>query len=174
MVWNIEQIIDGILFTFILNFKAFRQFTGAMNDGAKGAVTAVVNTGAAVGVGAVVQAAPAFPVIKEGLLNIKGGLVVSDALATQILTMITGSASGGMNITLDAFGSDYYQQAQGMGMNPEILHRITALASGASILPHNGALLTVFAITGMTHKDSYKDIFFVGRLIPLFATIIVF
>ncbi|WP_345244358.1 GntP family permease [Pontibacillus salipaludis] len=174
-VMNLEMLsalLIGIVLTFILNFKSFKKFTGAMNDGAKGAVTAVVNTGAAVGFGAVVKNAPAFPAIKEALLNIKGGLTISDALSTQVLAMITGSASGGMNITLNALGSEYYQQALDMGLNPEILHRVTALASGASILPHNGALLTVFAITGMTHKDSYKDIFFVGLLIPFIATVV--
>lgn len=174
-IFNVEMLIAlfiGIILTIILNWKAFHEFITALNDGAKGAVTAVVNTGAAVGFGAVVQASPAFPAIKEALLNIKGGLVISDALATQVLAMITGSASGGMNITLNALGSDYYQQAMEMGMNPEILHRITAIASGASILPHNGALLTVFAITGLTHKDSYKDIFIVALLIPFVATVV--
>ncbi|MGD7043252.1 GntP family permease [Jeotgalibacillus proteolyticus] len=165
----LTALLVGIVLSMVLSFQTFKRFTGAMNEGAKGAVTAVVNTGAAVGFGAVVQAAPAFPAIQNSLLNIKGGLVVSDALATQVLAMITGSASGGMNITLNALGSEYYQQAMEMGMNPEILHRITALASGASILPHNGALLTVLAITGMTHKDSYKDIFFVAFLIPTIA-----
>ncbi|MFC0522686.1 GntP family permease [Pontibacillus salicampi] len=174
-LFNLEMVkalFIGIALILLLNLSVFRSFVGAMNDGAKGAVTAVVNTGAAVGFGAIVKNAPAFPAIKEALLNMKGGLLFSDAIATQVLAMITGSASGGMNITLNALGSEYYQRALDIGMNPEILHRVTAVASGASILPHNGALLTVFAITGMTHKDSYKDILFVGLIIPMIAMVV--
>jgi H+/gluconate symporter-like permease len=26
-------------------------------------------------------------------------------------------------------------------------------------LPHNGAVITLLAVTGLTHKSSYKDIF---------------
>ena len=31
-------------------------------------------------------------------------------------------------------------------------------------LPHNGAVITVLAITGLTHKVAYKDIFVITLL----------
>ncbi|MGA9288667.1 MAG: GntP family permease, partial [Anaerobacillus sp.] len=66
---------------------------------------------------------------------------------------------------------EYYNIAVSNNLSLEAFHRITAVASGASILPHNGALLTLFTVTGLTHKDSYKDVFVVGLIIPMIATI---
>jgi H+/gluconate symporter-like permease len=42
----------------------------------------------------------------------------------------------------------------------EVLHRVAAMASGGmDTLPHNGAVITLLAVTGLTHRTSYKDIF---------------
>jgi len=32
-------------------------------------------------------------------------------------------------------------------------------AGGMDTLPHNGAIITLLAITGLTHRQSYRDIF---------------
>jgi H+/gluconate symporter-like permease len=32
-------------------------------------------------------------------------------------------------------------------------------SGGMDTLPHNGAVITLLAVTGLTHKDSYGDIF---------------
>ncbi|MFP3340136.1 GntP family permease, partial [Micrococcus sp. SIMBA_131] len=72
---------------------------------------------------------------------------------------------------LEALGSEYYDIAISNTPSLEAFHPITAVASAASILPHNGALLTLFTVTGLTHKDSYKDVFVVGLIIPMIATI---
>ena len=51
------------------------------------------------------------------------------------------------------------------------MHRIASLASGGlDTLPHNGAVITTLAICGLTHKDSYKDIFVTSVLIPILVT----
>ena len=42
----------------------------------------------------------------------------------------------------------------------EVLHRVAAMASGGmDTLPHNGAVITLLAVTGLTHRESYRDIF---------------
>ncbi|MDU2065242.1 MAG: GntP family permease, partial [Sporomusaceae bacterium] len=42
----------------------------------------------------------------------------------------------------------------------EILHRVASMASGGmDTLPHNGAVITLLAVCGMTHRESYPDIF---------------
>ena len=54
------------------------------------------------------------------------------------------------------------------------MHRIASLASGGlDTLPHNGAVITTLAICGLTHKDSYKDIFVTSVIIPIFVTALV-
>ena len=75
-----------------------------------------------------------------------------------------------MGIALEALGQKYYELALSIGLSPEAFHRIASLASGGlDTLPHNGAVLTLLTITGMTHRDSYLDIFVVSLLIPLLS-----
>ena len=53
----------------------------------------------------------------------------------------------------------------------EVLHRVAAMASGGmDTLPHNGAVITLLAVTGLTHREAYKDIF----CITLIKTLAVF
>src|SRR5699024_12254882 len=79
----------------------------------------------------------------------------------------------GMGIALEALGSKYYEIALESGMSPEVFHRVASLASGGlDTLPHNGAVLTLLTITGMSHRDSYKDIFVVAVLLPVISVII--
>jgi H+/gluconate symporter-like permease len=90
----------------------------------------------------------------------------------NVLAGITGSASGGMSIALQTLGSTYAEMAQAAGIDPEILHRVSALASGGfDSLPHNGAVITLLAITGLTHRESYADIGMVSVVIPLASLI---
>ncbi|MCA0173919.1 MULTISPECIES: GntP family permease [Bacillaceae] len=161
----------GILLIMLFNIKNYKQFIKAINGGASGSVMATINTSAAVGFGSVVTASPGFEAVKDLIFAIPLSPYFSEAFAVQLLAMITGSASGGMGIALEALGSEYYDIAISNNLSLEAFHRITAVASGASILPHNGALLTLFTVTGLTHKDSYKDVFVVGLIIPMIATI---
>lgn len=113
---------------------------------------------------------PGFDRLTEMLLGIKGNPLISDAVAVNILAGATGSASGGMGIALEALGSKYYRLALDTGISPEAFHRVASLASGGlDSLPHNGAVLTLLTITGMSHKDSYKDIFVVSVVFPIIA-----
>jgi H+/gluconate symporter-like permease len=168
----IPSLIIGILAIMLLNLKQGKRFISSINEGAKGSVMAVINTSAAVGFGSVVTAVPEFKHATDLLLGISSNPLVSESLTVQILAMITGSASGGMGIALQALGQTYYHLSQTTGISPEAFHRMAAIASGASILPHNGAVLTLLAVTKLTHKDCYKDIFVVGLLIPTVAMVV--
>ncbi|SFB02619.1 MULTISPECIES: GntP family permease [unclassified Bacillus (in: firmicutes)] len=168
----IPSLLAGILAILVINIKQYKKFIGSINEGAKGSGMAILNTSAAVGFGAVVTAVPEFKDITEMLLGISNNPLVSESIIVQILAMITGSASGGMGIALQALGNTYFDLAQTTGMSPEAFHRMASIASGASILPHNGALLTLLAVTRLTHKDCYKDVFMVGLVIPTIAMIV--
>ncbi len=171
--WHIiVALIAGILLILILNIHRIKGFVKAINTGAIGSVTAIINTSAAVGFGTVVQAVPGFNRLTEILLGIPGNPLISEALAVNLLAGATGSASGGMGIALEALGAKYYQVAMDTGVSLDAFHRIASLASGGlDTLPHNGAVLTLLTITGMSHKDSYKDIAVVSLGIPVIATI---
>ncbi|MCK6259344.1 GntP family permease [Fictibacillus sp. KIGAM418] len=168
----IASLLAGIIVILLLNIKRYKTFIPSMNEGAKGSVMAIINTAAAVGFGAVVTSVPEFDHITDMLLGISSNPLVSESLVVQLLAMITGSASGGMGIALQALGKTYYDLSQSTGISPEAFHRMASVASGASILPHNGALLTLLAVTKLSHKDCYKDVFVVGLIIPTVAVIV--
>jgi H+/gluconate symporter-like permease len=91
-----------------------------------------------------------------------------------VLAGITGSASGGLSIALESLGETYFQRANELGVSPEVLHRVASMASGGlDSLPHNGAVITLLSICGLTHKQSYFDIGIVTVVIPLISLALV-
>jgi H+/gluconate symporter-like permease len=153
----------GIFLAFVINPKKIKgNIAKAINAGAIGSLLAVMNTASEVGFGNVIKSLPGFQSIAHSLMNIRGGgsPLISEAVTVNVLAGVTGSASGGMSIALDAFGKDYLAMAQKIGLSPELLHRVASMSSGGmDTLPHNGAVITLLAITGLTHKQAYKDIF---------------
>src|SRR5699024_9865330 len=170
----IVALLSGIALLILLNLHKVKAFVQSINEGATGSVTAIINTSAAVGFGTVVKAVPGFNVLTDWLLGIKGSPLISEAVAVNVLSGATGSASGGLGIALEALGSKYYELALETGTNPEAFHRVASLSSGGlDALPHNGAVLTLLLVTGMSHKESYKDIAVIAIVIPIIATIVV-
>lgn len=156
-------LTSGIVTSGLIGASRIRgKLTKALNAGAIGSLLAVMNTASEVGFGNVIKTLPGFHLISTGLMSIRGGgsPLLSEALAVNVLAGITGSASGGMSIALETFGKDYLTWAQQVNVSPELLHRVASMASGGmDTLPHNGAVITLLAISGLTHKQSYLDIF---------------
>jgi len=110
-----------------------------------------------------VFAPPAFAAVRDWVLSIGGGPLVSLAVATNILAALTGSASGGLTIALEALGGPFMQMAAEMNLDPGLMHRVAVIGAGTlDSLPHNGAVVTLLAVCGATHKESYFDIVMVG------------
>ena len=166
------SLLIGVLSIMILNVKDYKQFIPSINDGSKGSVMAILNTSAAVGFGAVIAIVPAFEDITSWLLNIFDNPLVAEGLAVQVMAIITGSASGGMGIALGTIGDTFVELSQTTGISPEVFHRIASVASGASIFPNNGALLTLVAVTGLSLRATYKDVFMVAFIIPTIALLV--
>ncbi|WP_449411584.1 GntP family permease [Methylobacterium komagatae] len=160
-IWAVEgALILGILATLILGF---RNIQGRFAEGSKAAVAgsllAGMNTATEYGFGAVIAALPGFKTISDGLAAIPNPLV-NEAITVNVLAGVTGSASGGLSIALAALSERFIQGAQAAGIPMEVLHRVASMASGGmDTLPHNGAVITLLAVTGLTHRQSYGDIF---------------
>ncbi|HHY13698.1 MAG TPA: GntP family permease [Thermoanaerobacterales bacterium] len=171
--WDIiAALLSGIILSMLLNYKLMKGFPDAITKGAVGSMTAIINTSAAVGFGTVVRAVPGFQNLTELVLGIRGNPLISEAVAVNVLAGATGSASGGMGIALEALSGKYLELASQVGLSPEALHRVASLASGGlDTLPHNGAVLTLLAVTGMTHKESYLDIFVTSVLLPILSAV---
>jgi H+/gluconate symporter-like permease len=118
-----------------------------------------MNTAAEYGFGAVIASLPGFVAIRDSLRHIPNTLV-HEAVAVTTLSAITGSASGGLIIALGSMSEQFLAAAHDAGIPPDVLHRVASMACGGmDTLPHNGAVITLLAVTGLTHREAYRDIF---------------
>jgi len=160
-IWAVEgALLLGILTVFAFAFRTVREkFTEGSKSAIAGALLASMNTASEYGFGAVIAALPGFIIIRNALTAIPHPLV-NEAVTVTTLAGITGSASGGMSIALAAMADQFMTAANAAGISPEVLHRVASMASGGmDTLPHNGAVITLLAVCGLTHRQSYKDIF---------------
>jgi H+/gluconate symporter-like permease len=170
----IVALTVAILFLIATNWTSLTDLRTSLNTGADASVLPIFNTASLVGFGAIVAALPAFGTISAAMLDLSGGNpLVSVAVSVTALSALTGSASGGMSIALDALGDTFVTLAAATGTSLEAMHRVTAVASGAlDALPHNGAVITVLAISRLGHKESYFDIFMVAVVVPMIALVV--
>jgi H+/gluconate symporter-like permease len=160
-IWAVEgALLVGIATVFIFAGKTvITRFAEGSKAAIGGALLATMNTASEYGFGAVIAALPGFLVVAEGLKAIPNPLI-NEAISVTALAGITGSASGGMSIALAAMSETFIANAAAAGIPLEVFHRVASMASGGmDTLPHNGAVITLLAVTGLTHRQSYKDIF---------------
>jgi H+/gluconate symporter-like permease len=175
-VWAVvTALLAAIVTVIVVNWQRLSGLRQTVDAGANASVLPILSVASLVGFGAVVAAVPAFAIVRNWVLSIEGGPLVSLAIATNLLAALTGSASGGLTIALDALGSTYLRLAAEHGIDPALMHRIAVLSAGTlDSLPQNGAVVTLLAVCGSTHRDSYFDIVMaaiVGPLIALAAVI---
>jgi H+/gluconate symporter-like permease len=173
-VWAVEgALLLGIACVLVFAFKpVMRSFAEGSKQAISGALLAGMNTASEYGFGAVIAALPGF-VMVAGALNAIPNPLVNEAVAVTALAGITGSASGGMSIALAAMADTFVNNAHAAEIPMQVLHRVAAMASGGmDTLPHNGAVITLLAVTGLSHRQSYKDIFAV-TLIKTLAVFVV-
>ena len=160
-IWAVEgALLVGIATVFVFAGRiVIQKFAEGSKNAIAGALLATMNTASEYGFGAVIAALPGFLVVAQALGSIPNPLV-NEAVTVTALAGITGSASGGMSIALAAMAETFIANAQAAGIPLEVFHRVASMASGGmDTLPHNGAVITLLAVTGLTHRQSYKDIF---------------
>ncbi|MGG3561884.1 GntP family permease [Neobacillus rhizosphaerae] len=161
-IWAVElALVVGIVTSLAFDWKRVTvNFKEGLNLSIAGALLATMNTGAEYGFGGVISSLPGFTKISDAISSTFTNPLVNGAVTTSSLAGITGSASGGMGIALGAMADKYNQAIAAANIPPEVMHRVVAMASGGmDTLPHNGAVITLLAVTGLTHKQSYRDIF---------------
>lgn len=173
--WSvIISIVVAIIYILVFNFNKFKNLNNSLNEGIRNSFLPLLNSSAIVGYGSIIKALPIFTSIQTSIINISSNPIISEAISVNIICGLTASASGGLGITLSALAPTFVEMSQKLSISPEILHRIASLSSGGlDTLPHNGAVITTLAICGLTHKESYKDIFVTSVVIPIFTTAII-
>lgn len=165
IVWS---LVIGCVAAAIVFWQYIENHMATLNAGAKNTAMPIINTCADVGYGMAVAATSGFKLATSFLMSIPGPPIISLALATFLMTGITGSASGGLGIVLATLIRKYVA----LGVNPELLHRIVAISAGAfDALPHNGVVITTLAVAGLTHKQAYKHIWW-GHVVGTFLVMI--
>ena len=149
-VWSVATALAAAIVSLLaLNGTRIPSLRATMDAGANAAVLPIFSVASLVGFGAVVAAMPAFEVVRD-------------------------SASGGLTIALDALGPTYMAIAAERGIDPGLMHRIAVIGAGTlDILPHNGAVITLLAVCGCTHRDSYMDILVTGIVSSIAALALV-
>jgi H+/gluconate symporter-like permease len=177
-IWAVEgALLLGILLTVATAFGRIRDsFAEGTKAAVGGALLAAMNTASEYGFGGVIAALPGFLSVSQALRSVPDPLV-NAAVSVTSLAGITGSASGGMSIALAAMSDQFIKAADAAHIPLEVMHRVVAMASGGmDTLPHNGAVITLLAVTGLTHRQSYRDIFGVTviKTLAVFVVIAVY
>ena len=158
-VWAVVlALAAGCLTIAIVNWRRLPALRQTLDAGAIASVVPLMTVSSLVGFGAVVGALPAFATVTDAVLNVGGGPLVSLTIAMNALAGLTGTASGGMAIALNALGDNFMTMAQVYGIDPQLLHRITTMSAGTlDALPHNGTVLILLGLCGLKHRESYFD-----------------
>jgi H+/gluconate symporter-like permease len=174
-VWAIVTALAcSIGAAITINYRRLPTLRETMDAGANAAVLPCVTVASMVGFGAVIAALPAFGAVRDWVLGIGGGPLVSLAVATNVLAALTGSASGGLTIALDALADTYLARASEVGVDPGLLHRVAVIGAGTlDILPHSGAVVTLLGICGSTHSEGYRDLAIAGIVSAALALVAV-
>ncbi|UTA46507.1 GntP family permease [Simiduia sp. 21SJ11W-1] len=166
----ILALLAGCIAAWGLALKSFSGLDAIITAGTTGALLAIANTAAVVGFGSVAKASPAFALAVDSITSLPGNELIGAAIAVTVIAAMTGSASGGQSIALPELAPHYLDA----GVNPEALHRVVAISSGAlDSLPHNGYVVTTIrAICGETHKAAYGPMGALTVVVPVLGTIL--
>lgn len=165
-LWALQgALLSAILLVVVIRYRQLRScFAEGSRLAVAGALLVTMNTASEYGFGAVISALPGFVAVGDSMGLIPNPLV-NAAITTAVLAGITGLASAGLSIALAAMAGRFVAAAQAAGIPLEVLHRGTAMASGdMDSLPQSAAVITLLAVTGLTHRESYNDIFAITLL----------
>lgn len=141
----------------------------AVNSGAAGGLGALIATSSIMGFGAVVSASPAYQMITGYLVSMNTNPLVTALISINVISAITGSSAGGLNIFLSSMG----EFLAASGMNPSMLHRVVCIASsGFDAMPHASGIVVCNQIAKTEQKDTYKHVFICCAIMPFCCAIL--
>ncbi len=170
IVWPSLALVLGTLLAVVLFPVVRRDALTVAGSGVQDAIMPLINTAAVIGFGGVVTHTSGFESFTRVMLESGLPPLLSMFASVSLVSAVTGSASGGLQIFMQTMAPAYLE----MGIEPGALHRIATMASGGfDSLPHCGAIVAMLTITGLTHKQAYRDVGIITVVIPVFATLCV-
>ncbi|MCA9058796.1 MAG: GntP family permease [Planctomycetaceae bacterium] len=171
--WStILAMLAAIGLTIVLHFRDLELRKRSLASGARSSLLPVFNTACEYGYGNTIRALAGFALMRDLVTRIApGNPLISEAVSVNALAAVTGSASGGLSIALESLGATYLERGLAAGIDPQLLHRVASMSCGGlDSLPHNGAVITLLLICGVTHREGYHHVAVVSVLCPLLAT----
>lgn len=169
VLWASFALLVGSLLCYVLFPSVRKDFVTSAGHGVDDAMLPLINTAAVIGFGGVVIQTEGFHAFAAWLLNLDISPLVSVLVSANLISGVTASASGGLQIFMSSLAPAYLEA----GVSADVLHRLANLAAGGlDSLPHSGAVIALLTLMGLTHKEAYKDIFVVTVAIPLLAAVI--
>lgn len=175
-LWATILALSGALVVVMaLNVRSIERLKQSLATGARSCLLPVFNTASEFGYGSTIAALSGFSVVRQAVSNVApGNPLISEAVAVNVLAGITGSASGGLSIALESLGATFAERGLAAGVDPQLLHRVASMSCGGlDSLPHNGAVITLLIICGVTHRQAYRDVAVVSIVCPLAALVVV-
>lgn len=165
----IIALFCGSLTGYALFWNKIQSKKDALNVSGSGSVVALLNTASVVGFGGAIRAVPAFQSFVNFALGLNFAPVISAAMAVNVIAAITGSSSAGITIFMEAMAKNYLA----LGVQPEVLHRVSAIAAGVlDSLPHAGPNVTFLAVTGLTYREGYPAMFLMTCVVPFIGLVV--
>lgn len=168
ILWPSIALVFGSLVATLMFQRIRVAALQVWGHGTQEAIMPLISTAAVIGFGGVVTQTQGFQQFASLVTESALPPLLSMFASISVVSAITGSASGGLQIFMQTMAPSYLA----MGIEPEILHRLVAMASGGfDSLPHCGAVVAMLSITGMTHKGGYKEVAVTTVVIPVVATL---
>lgn len=169
VIWPSLALMGGTLLCAVL-FKGLRgKALHTVGQGTQDSIMPLINTAAVIGFGGVVTHTEGFQQFVQVMLEAPLPPLLSMFTSISMISAITGSASGGLQIFMSTMADGYLAA----GIAPGTLHRLATMAAGGfDSLPHCGAVVAMLTITGLSHKQAYKDVGIVTVVIPVIATLL--
>ncbi|WP_299981826.1 GntP family permease [uncultured Pseudoteredinibacter sp.] len=168
VLWPSISLAVGSVVTLLLFSNVRNRSLQLLGAGAEDSIMPLINTAAVIGFGGVVTSTVGFNQFSELMLNSSLPPMLSMFFSISLMSGIVGSASGGLQIFMETMAPHFLA----MGFDAGTLHRLAAMASGGlDSLPHSGAVVAMLTITGLNHKQVYKDIAVITVVIPIIATL---
>jgi H+/gluconate symporter-like permease len=169
VVWPSIALFTGTAVALLLFPAVRRHGLDVVSAGTRDSIMPLINTAAVIGFGGVVTQTAGFQSLAQWALQSDMPPLFSMFLSISIVSAVTGSASGGLQIFMQTLAPAYLER----GLDPETLHRLATMASGGfDSLPHCGAVVAMLTITQLTHKQAYRDVGVITVVIPVAVTLL--
>lgn len=174
---RLDANFSVVIAMFVANVLAFILFyrqlhnhiSKTLETGIGNGVNALMTTSAVIGFGGVATMSPQFGNIVKALSNSHSNVYLISMLVVSIAAGISGSASGGIGIWLNSFGTHLAT----MNLNFGALHRLAVMSSGwTGCSPFSSGPVVASSICHRKLKDTYPYVFITCVVNPFIAMVI--